>query len=147
MTPSRSPVAFKLFAMFAATSCAWFALSTHALDGVVQSTVGKRVGDKFVRTQLEELVQHDRADFFGDDQNLNFLRAGAADQIGDDVDLAFVLLVDSQCNEFQSVGFRLIEEGRQHLQAKDRPSSRRIHFPYLRSEDRSSAHPDLRYMR
>ena len=76
----------------------------------MKRAIGKRVGDKFFRTELQELVQRDRANFFGDNYRLDIVRLCGLNKVGDKVDICLIFLVNRDGDKFQCFGIRLLEK-------------------------------------
>ncbi len=80
------------------------------LDGFVQRVLGKRVGHEIVGAELQELVQRDRADLLGDEDDLDALFLCGGDDPRDAGKVVLVLRIHGDGHEFESIRVRLVQE-------------------------------------
>ena len=92
-----------------------------ACDGSGQFAFGKRVGHEFVGALAQQLVQGGGADVFGDQDDLDAVVAGLGDDLAQHDDVVFVLGIHGDGDEFEGLGFGLVEEHQRFGKAEVTP--------------------------
>ncbi|VDC32755.1 hypothetical protein XINFAN_03434 [Pseudogemmobacter humi] len=93
----------------------------------MQRAVGQRVGDEIVGTKPHQLMQRHRADLTGDEDHPHPRLARGPDHVADQAQIALILGIQRDGDEFQIRRLGLAEEDQRILEAQIAPGL--AHFP------------------
>ena len=101
------------------------------LDRLMQGVLGKRVGDEIVGAKLEKLMERDRADLFGDEDDLHPLLLGGRDDARDSRQIVFVIRIDRHRDEFERVRIGLVQKEDGVIEGQIAPAFAKLRFHVL----------------
>ena len=102
-----------------------------ALDRGLKLVFRQGVGDKFIGTLPQQLVQGRRADILGDQDDANVAAAGLMNDFAQKDKVVLILLIHCDGHEFQRVGVRLRKEGQRLAKAQITPGLTQNRFHVL----------------